>query len=65
MNIQLFILKVLMLSCVIGLAIFSVAGPETLPQTSIHTHDHPGHDISHAEVIKPTLSFLEIIFQSH
>lgn len=65
MNIELIFVKVLMLSCVIGLAIFSFVGTETLPQSSTHTHDYPGHGISYADVIKPTQSFLQLIFMSH
>lgn len=66
MNIQLFIVKVLMLSCVIGLAVVSAVGPETLQQTSINTPHDSGHGmLSHTDVTRPTQSFLEIIFSSH
>ncbi len=66
MNIPLSIVKFLILTCVIGLAVFLAVGPEKLQQTSIITHDDPAHGmLSHADVTRPTQSFLEIIFSSH
>jgi len=65
MKIQFFTVKFLLLSCLVGLTVFSTVSNDELMSTSINSHQSPSNNTIQAEVTKPTQSFLQIIFASH
>ncbi len=62
MKIQCFTVKFLLLSCLLGLTVFSTVSNDELMSTSINSHESPSVGTFHAEALKPTQSFLQIIF---
>lgn len=65
MKIQFFTVKFLLQSCLVGLTVFSTFFTDALMSTSTNVHESPSVGTVHAEGIKPTQSFLQIIFASH
>ena len=65
MKIQFFTVKFLLLSCLVGLTIFTTLFNDELMSTSTNIHEPPSVGTVHVEGIKPTQSFLQIIFASH
>jgi hypothetical protein len=65
MKIRFFTVKFLLLSCLVGMAIFTTLFHDELMSASTNHHESPGAGAIHAEGIKPTQSFLQIIFASH
>lgn len=65
MKIHFFTVKFLLLSCLVGLTVFSIVFNDELMSTSVNSHKSPNNSTLHAEVTKPTQSFLQIIFASH
>jgi hypothetical protein len=65
MNMKLFTVKSLLLSGIFGVAAFLTMGPEEIQETPINVREHPSSSLHHGDVIKPTQSFLEIIFSQH
>ncbi|MDP3192809.1 hypothetical protein [Rhodoferax sp.] len=65
MKIHFFTVKFLLLSCLVGLTVFFTVFNDELMSTSINSRGTSSVGTFHAEALKPTQSFLQIIFASH